>query len=445
MSVCAECTGGAIAERCFEDHERADQASWLEERGMSTEELDGSDIHRFRLTAREWLRGNMTRLDQAEDRTYLPPTQHESNEIRVAHARKLQALLYDAGYAGISYPLEYGGAGLNLDYERVFFEEATGYDMPTQVFAVSLNILGKTLLEFGSTEQKSRHLPRMLRGDEIWLQLLSEPTGGSDLAGLVTRASRDGDTYILNGQKTWSTGAGFADFAMCPARTRWDIPKHKGISLFIVDLRLPGIEIRPIKQINGQSDFCEEFLTDVVVPAQCMIGAENDGWTVVRGLLEIEHEWVGRTGGVHTPPSAVDDLVALVKRSGLEADDGARRQVAAILVLQAVQLALAVRVSQGIANGDLIPAYGGLLKLGNDELRQRRSETALTLAGSSGIAWEPGAFGQECAAIYLCARSASIAGGTAEIQRNNVSERALALPREPVVDRDRPFSEVPKN
>jgi alkylation response protein AidB-like acyl-CoA dehydrogenase len=412
---------------------------------MSTEELDGPEVHRFRLTARDGLRSNMTRSEQAEDGTYRQRTQPRSDESRVAHARQLQARLYDAGYAGLTYPAEYGGAGLSPDHERAFFEEATAYDMPTHVFAVSLNILGKTLLEFGSSEQKRRHLPRMLRGEEIWLQLLSEPTGGSDLAGLVSNASRDGDTYILNGQKTWSTGAGFADFAMCPARTRWDVPKHSGISMFIIDLRLPGIEIRPIKQINGESDFCEDFLTDVMVPADCMIGKENDGWTVVRGLLEIEHEWVGRTGGVYTPRSDVDDLVALLKRRGLEADDGARRQVAAILVLQSVQRALAIRVGQGIADGDLVPAYGGLLKLGNDELRQRRSETALILAGSSGIAWEPGAFGEEYTAVYLQARSASIAGGTAEIQRNNVSERALALPREPAVDRDRPFSEVPRN
>jgi alkylation response protein AidB-like acyl-CoA dehydrogenase len=285
----------------------------------------------------------------------------------------------------------------------------------------------------------------MLRGEEIWLQLLSEPTGGSDLAGLVMRATKDGDSYVLNGQKTWSTGAHVADFAMCPARTRWDVPKHQGISLFIVDLRLPGIEIRPIKQINAEQDFCEEFLTDVVVPADCLIGKEDDGWSVVRGLLEIEHEWVGRTGGVYTTPADVDDFVGLLKRRGLASDLGARRQVAGIFTLQAVQRALAIRVSEGIAARALPAAYGGLLKLGNDNLRQRRSEAALSLAGSTGIAWRPGAAGEEITGVYLRARSAPIAGGTAEIQRNNVSERGLDLPREPAIDRDRPFNEVPRN
>ena len=411
---------------------------------MTTDDLATVDVQRFRLAVREWLIGNATRLERADDGTY-PPTRHESQEHRIAAARQVQAQLYDAGYAGITYPTEYGGAGLSLDHERVFLEEAVGFDVPTEVFAVSLNILGKTLLKYGTAEQKRRHLPRMLRGDEIWLQLLSEPTGGSDLAGLVTRAGRDGDAYLLNGQKTWSTGAELADFAMCPARTSWDVPKHKGISMFIVDLRLPGIEIRSIKQINGESDFCEEFLTDVIVPADCLIGEENEGWRVVRGLLEIEHEWVGRTGGVYAPRTDVDDFVALLKQRGLDKDAGARRQVAAIYTLQLAQRALAIRLGQAIADGHLTQAHGGLLKLGNDSLRQRRSETALTLAGSRGIAWEPGAFGHECTAVYLRARSASIAGGTAEIQRNNVSERALGLPREPDVDRDRPFSEVPRN
>jgi alkylation response protein AidB-like acyl-CoA dehydrogenase len=411
---------------------------------MSTEELDSPDVHQFRLRAREWLQSSMTRLDQAADGTIIPLV-HESDAQRVAQARQQQAVLFEAGYAGITYPTEYGGAGLSLDHERAFTEECVAYDMPTQVFAVSLNILGRTLLKYGTPEQKERHLPRMLRGDEIWLQLLSEPTGGSDLAGLVMRATRDGDTYVLNGQKTWSTGAHVADFAMCPARTRWDVPKHQGISLFIVDLRLPGIDVRPIKQINAEQDFCEEFLTDVVVPSSCLIGNEDDGWSVVRGLLEIEHEWVGRTGGVYTTPSDVDDFVGLLKRRGLDGDVGARRQVASIYALQAVQRSLAIRVSEGIAVGALPAAYGGLLKLGNDNLRQRRSEAALSLAGTSGIAWSPGAAGQEITGIYLRARSAPIAGGTAEIQRNNVSERGLDLPREPALDRDRPFNEVPRN
>ena len=161
--------------------------------------------------------------------------------------------------------------------------------------------------------------------------------------------------------------------------------------MFIVDLRLPGIDIRPIKQINGEQDFCEEFLTDVVVPAACLIGNENDGWSVVRGLLEIEHEWVGRRGWRgHTTPADVAQFRRALKRRGLDADVGARRQVAGIFALQAVQRALAIRVSEGIAAGALPTAYGGLLKLGNDNLRQRRSEAALSPSPGRAASRQPG-------------------------------------------------------
>jgi len=284
----------------------------------------------------------------------------------------------------------------------------------------------------------------MLRGEEIWLQLLSEPSGGSDLAGMLTRATPDGDSYVLNGQKTWSTGSAHSDFAMCPARTNWDVPKHKGISVFIVDLGTPGIEIRPIKQINGGAEFCEEFITDAVVPAENLIGDENEGWRVARGLLDIEHEWVGRSGGGGSRAAGVGGLVGLAKRRGLDGDVSVRRQIAQIHTLERVQALVAKRVSNGIAAGHLEHGYGGMLKLGNDITSMRRAELGLSLAGSRGIAWRDDHEAKP-AQTYLGSRSDSIAGGTDEIQRNNLSERGLGLPREPSVDRDIPFKEVLRN
>ncbi len=278
------------------------------------------------------------------------------------------------------------------------------------------------------------------------MQLLSEPTGGSDLGGLLTGAIRDGDYFIVNGQKTWSTGAYASDFALCPVRTRWDVPKHKGISMLIVDLRTPGIEIRRIRQMNGGAEFCEEFFTDVMVPAENLVGDENEGWRVARGLLEIEHAWVGRGGAASVAPKGVGRIVSLVSARGLARDVGVRRDIAAMHVASTAQQLVSARVSDGVANGKLLPGYGSLLKFGNDTLAQRESELALRLAGSGGVTWrsdQPES--REWLDQFLMLRSTTIAGGTSEIQRNNVSERVLGLPREPAFDRDIPFNEVPHN
>ena len=358
----------------------------------------------------------------------------------------MQQKLFDAGYAGITFPIEYGGQGHTLEHERVFNEEAVGYDMPPTNFGVSINILGATLVQYGNHEQKLRYVPNILAGKELWLQFFSEPSGGSDLAGLLTSAARDGDSFIVNGQKTWSSGAHLSDFALCPVRTRWDVPKHKGISVLIVDLKTPGIDFRRIKQIDGGADFSEEFFTDCVVPAANLLGEENEGWRVARGLLEIEHAWVGRGGASAAFDEQSDALVSLVKRKGLVQDAGVRRQVVSMYVASTVQKLVSARISDAMADGRLPDGYGGLLKLGEDIAIQRRAELALALSGAEGVTWGTGDMGGgEWSYQLLNSRRVSIAGGTDEIQRNNVSERVLGLPREPAVDRDVPFNQVPHN
>ena len=412
---------------------------------MSEEQIESPELHAYREQARAWLAANMRPLNaQAASRERRDD--EDPNEEVMAEARRGQALIHQAGYSGFTFPREYGGQGLTLDHERVFLEEAASYDVPVRHFGVSINILGATLAAFGTHEQKLAHIPNILSGTEIWLQFLSEPSGGSDLGGLLTTAVRDGDSYIVNGQKTWSTGAHLSDFALCPVRTRWDVPKHKGISVLIIDLRSPGIEIRRIKQINGGAEFCEEFFTDVAVPAANLVGAENEGWRVARGLLEIEHGWVGRGGARSSHDSGVGSLVSLARRRGLDQDQGVRRQIGGMHAAGEVQKLVAVRVSNGIAAGKMRAGYGSLLKLGNDILTQRRAELGLRLAGSRGVTWAPGEDDtDEWSNAFLSSRSASIAGGTDEIQRNNVSERVLDLPREPAFDRDIPFNQVPHN
>lgn len=405
---------------------------------MAEERIESPEIREYRLRARAWLADNVPPAPAAGS--------NMDREERLPEFKVLQQKLHDAGYAGFTFPSEYGGQGLTLDHERVFYEEASGYDMPPNNFGVSINILGASILAFGTHEQKLAHVPSILAGRKLWLQFLSEPSGGSDLAGLMTRATRDGDSFIINGQKTWSTGAHLSDFALCPVRTQWDVPKHKGISVLIVDLKSPGIEIRRIKQIDGGAEFCEEFFSDVVVPATNLVGEENEGWRVARGLLEIEHAWVGRGGGKTTTDEGVASLVSLVKRKGLDGDQGIRRQVAALHVASVVQSLVSARVSNAVSSGKLLPGYGSLMKLGTDILTQRHAEFALSLAGGDGITWNPGEPGRgEPANRFLNTRSVSIAGGTDEIQRNNASERVLGLPREPAFDRDVPFNQVPHN
>jgi alkylation response protein AidB-like acyl-CoA dehydrogenase len=410
---------------------------------------DSPELREYRLAARAWLRATMVPLPRRDDGSFEDLDGIEPSPERIQRARALQHVVFDGGYAGITFPREYGGQGLTLDHERVFLEESKGYETPTRIFAYSLNILGATLVAFGNHEQKAEHLPRMLSGDEMWVQLLSEPSGGSDLAGLLTRATRDGDTYVLNGQKIWSTGAQHSEFAMCSARTRWDVPKHKGISVFIVDLRAPGVDIRPIHQINEGSEFCEEFLTDVRVPAANLVGDENDGWRVTRGLIEIEHEYVGRSGDGGAPPQGgVEDLVGLARARGLDSDQATRRLIADIHARRLVQSLTATRIANAMETGERDKSYGGVLKLTSTDLLQRRSEVGLAIAGSNGIAWpaahadDPASESKAWSLAFLTARSFSIAGGTTEVQRNNVGERALGLPREPSVDHDVPFDTV---
>jgi alkylation response protein AidB-like acyl-CoA dehydrogenase len=408
---------------------------------VTEDRIESPELREYRQRARAWLAEHVPPLDAVD-----PGPDDDPRLERLDEFKALQRELYDAGYAGIAFPVEYGGQGLTLEHERVFVEESTAYDMPPTNFRVSVNILGATLLEYGTHEQKLAHVPRILSGQELWLQFLSEPSGGSDLGGLLTRATRDGDTYIVNGQKTWSTSAHLSDFALCPVRTRWDVPKHKGISVLIIDLKSPGLEIRRIRQIDGGAEFCEEFFTDVVVPAVNLVGAENEGWRVARGLLEIEHAWVGRGGARKGGDTSVAPLVALAKSRGLAGDQGVRRQLVGLHVASEVQKLAAARVSAGLTAGKLAHGYGSLMKVGDDAVTQRRAEYALSLAGGGGVAWSPAdTEGALWSARLLNTRSVSIAGGTDEIQRNNVSERVLGLPREPAFDRDIPFNQVPHN
>ena len=220
-----------------------------------------SDVAEFRRRARAWLAASAPRKADADG------VDAEPGAAGIAEQKAFQAKLYDAGFAGITWPREYGGQGLTNAEQIAFSEEARDYALPTSAFLIGLGMPGPTILELGSEEQKKRYLPKMLRGEEIWCQLFSEPAAGSDVASLTTAAVRDGDEWILNGQKVWTSGAQYSDFGAVIARTDPAVPKHAGITMFIIDMHSPGVTVRPLKVATGTAPFNEVFFDQVRLPA----------------------------------------------------------------------------------------------------------------------------------------------------------------------------------
>ncbi len=402
-------------------------------------------VDEFRGRARDWLKANMPPLTPASwDRRAVGRREIE---------RDLQRRLWDGGFAGICFPAEYGGLGLPLDYQDAFSDESAPYDMPFTFNLPTFSILAATLIDFGTHEQKQRHLPAILRGEELWVQFLSEPSGGSDLAGCLTRADRDGDVFILNGSKIWSSGAAESDYAMCLARTNWDVPKHRGLTMFILKIHQPGVKVEQIRQVDGSMEFCQEFFDDVAVPVTDVVGEIDDGWTVATRLLTHERSAVGG----HSPyisgrsighdPSNDDDntILQLVKGLGAERDPRTRQLLAEAQVRQLVGQALIDRISRGIATGTASPASGSILKLFIATGVMRRAEIGLEIAGQTAAAWptqEPHSPSQIMSEMSLWRQGISLGGGSNEIQRNIISERVLGMPREYAADREVPYRDV---
>jgi alkylation response protein AidB-like acyl-CoA dehydrogenase len=400
-------------------------------------------VESFRERARSWLAEHMPSAAKAV---------WSADEMeRWARARSLQRTLFDAGFAGLCFPAEYGGQGLPAQYQRVFDQEAEPYEMPALLNIPTFGIIAATLLDFGSEAQKLRHIPAILRGDEVWVQLLSEPTGGSDLASVMTRATRDGDAFVLSGSKVWTSGAYAADYGICVARTNWEVPKHDGISVLIVKLDQPGVRIDRIRGVAGDDEFCQEFFDDVRIPAENLMGELDAGWTVVRGLLGHERNSMG--GGspyVSGPsraavPSAQIDLPELVRSRKLAGDPRVRQLVAEARVLDLVQDHTSRRVASAMSSGRLPGTAGALIRLMGARNGVRRSDIALELAGIGAGVWAEGARTGQVGIRYLARQGAELGGGSTEIQRNIISERVLGMPREPAADRGVPFNQVRRN
>ncbi|HLH28863.1 MAG TPA: acyl-CoA dehydrogenase family protein [Acidimicrobiales bacterium] len=410
---------------------------------------EGEDLGRFRRRAREWIRASLPPAD-ARPPAWGHGGLSEAEELAdVEEDRRLQRLLFEAGFAGLCVPRRYGGQGLTPEHQRAFNEELRGHDYPRRLQSPTFSPCAPVLLEFGTEEQKRRHLPAMLRGEEIWMQFLSEPGGGSDVAGALTTAVRDGDQWVLNGSKIWTTGAWWSDWALCLARTNWDVPKHRGLTVFALPIRQPGIEVRRIEMLSGSKEFCQEFLTDVVVPDGDRVGAVDDGWTV--GVRWMFHERMllhspfvtmpaGTTGEVLT--SSATDVAKVAAHAG---DMRALDLLGEARMLQLVRTALAQRVSEAIAAGTLSDQAAAMTRLFAGTSSSRLQGIAFELAGEAAAAWadDEVAVG-EAAMGFLMRQASSIAGGTVEMARNVISERVLGMPRERAADRDVPFRDVPR-
>lgn len=402
-------------------------------------------VDEFRERARRWLADHM------------PPFGESGGEGGLGshdRARQLQRRIWDGGFAGICWPAEYGGLGLGIEYQRAFTEESLGYEMPFLFNVPTFGILAATLIDFGTHEQKSRHLPAILKGEELWVQFLSEPTGGSDLAGCITRADRDGDVFVLNGSKIWSSAAYASDYAMCLARTSWDVPKHRGLTMFILKIHQPGIHIDQIRQVNGSMEFCQEFFDDVDIPASDVVGEVDDGWSVASRLLLHERTAVGggspytsgrSIGGETSEPDR--SLVRLAEQTGRLGDASVRQVVVRQHVEELVNGHLVARVTQGMRTGEMPPASGSLLKLFHAVLGVKRAEASLEIGGHDTVVWPAGSagIGRELGELSLSRQAMCLGGGSNEIQRNIISERVLQMPREWAADREVKFSEVKRN
>jgi alkylation response protein AidB-like acyl-CoA dehydrogenase len=397
-------------------------------------------VDSFRGRARTWLAANLSRVED------LDPDADGDEWMR---ARQLQKQLYEGGFAGICFPVEYGGLGLPIDYQRAFDEESLGYELPLPLNVPSLSICAATILDTGSEEQKREHVGGAIRGDSVLCQLLSEPSGGSDLAGLLTRAEQDGDVWVLNGAKTWSSSAFAADLGLCLARTNPSVPKHAGLTMFLVPTHAPGVTMNRIRMVNDTNEFCEEFFDDVILPASAVVGEVNGGWAVASRQLFHERNAVGGgspyVSGRGHPRSVTRATPLDVARAGSRATDPAVRElVGEWLTLDRVQRQLVTRVSKGIASGHYPVPAASMLRLMSAESHQLAADLAVKIAGAGagiGNADDP-ALTRELAQAFLMRQGSSLGGGSTEISRNILSERLLGMPREYAADKGVPFNQI---
>jgi alkylation response protein AidB-like acyl-CoA dehydrogenase len=359
------------------------------------------------------------------------------------------ARLAEAGWATPTWPAEYGFLGLDGNQAKVVNEELARYKVPRSFNIIGIGMGGPTIMHWGTEEQKQRFLMPMAKHEEIWCQLFSEPGSGSDVASLATRAVRDGEEWVVNGQKVWTTLAHMARWGLLVARTDPDQPKHKGLTYFIVDMQGPGVEVRPLKQITGDAEFNEVFFTDARIPDSQRLGPEGEGWMVATTTLMNERtalSGAGSAGGDNVGGGPVDGLVAEARRSGAWQDPALRQRLVQALIEGRVIKMTNLRSAAARKAGHQPGPEGSITKLFQAEYNQRLQDLAVDVLGATGMAWSP-ADELTGATVrgFLRSRANTIEGGTSEIMRNILGERVLGLPKEPSVDRDIPWKDVKRS
>jgi acyl-CoA dehydrogenase len=398
----------------------------------------------FRAKARAFLSEHLEPLDPNETAPNLLGEREDKSAID--WAKRWQATKFDAGWAVLTWPKEYGGQGLGRMENVIFNQEEARFKTPPAIYGIGHGMLGPTLMSHGTAAQKERYVKEMARGGVVWCQLFSEPAAGSDLAGLRSAAVRDGDGWVLNGQKIWSTGAHYCDWGMIVVRTDPNVPKHDGLTYFIVDMKAKGVEVRPIKQINGGSGFNEVFFTDVRVPDTQRVGGIGEGWKVSITTLMNERVSIG----AGTSAGRIRDIFRLAKEcrwGGKPAiQDGAVRQKLADAFITSKGLQYtSYRILSALSRGATPGPEGSISKAVGAPFGQQLSAFALDLQGAMGGLLDPALAPQEALwqETYLGAPGLRIAGGTDEVLRNIIAERVLGLPSEMRMDKGMPFREVP--
>jgi alkylation response protein AidB-like acyl-CoA dehydrogenase len=392
---------------------------------------DTPQITALREELRAWLRDN---LPAGWGTTvHEPQGEHERARFRLDWER----LLYKGGWSGVAWPREYGGRGLSQVEYGVFLEEMARADAPEGLNIIGRNLAGPVIMAHGTAKQKERFIPAILKADEVWCQGFSEPDSGSDLASVRTRITRDGDHFVINGQKIWTSFAQFSQWCFLLGRTDPDVPKHKGLSFVLIDMRTPGITIRPLVQITGETEFNEVFFDNVRVPVENLIGELNQGWYIAMSTLRFERgpeEALPRQVRFKRDLDHIIDVARRTTRDGrpLSKDPVMRQRIAASHIeLELVRLN-GLRAQARVARGHDLGAAASTTKLYWSHMAQRMAETAMELAGEGGalLPGDPSAAGEGLFALrFLQSRAMTIYSGTSEIQRNIIAEQVLGLPK----------------